>query len=109
MLEGGIGLQSAFIGVFLILFMMLLRRQHEQKFLARLLIKKQDKEGTREMKELAKRFLEKECSFETFNGNQYKGTVRAVSDSGVLLERSGKMEIVNLDLIVRIRECAKNK
>ena len=61
------------------------------------------------MKELAKSFLEKECVFDAFNGNQYKGTVRAVSDSGVLLEKNGKQEIVNLDLIIRIREQTKNK
>ncbi len=96
-------MQSAYIGMFLVLFVVIMRRQNEEKLLVQQFMKKRNQKGRREMKDLAKQFLEKECIFDTFNGNQYTGTVREVTDGGVLIERKGKHEIVNLDLIVRIR------
>lgn len=62
------------------------------------------------MKELAKRFLDKECLITSFDsGHQFEGIIREVSDSAILLEKNGNVEAVNLDFVIRIREFPKNK
>lgn len=60
-----------------------------------------------EMFELAKKFIEKECVIYTFEGNQYSGTVKEVSDGALLVERKGVTEAINLNFVVRIRETKK--
>lgn len=59
------------------------------------------------MLELAKKFIEKECVIYTFEGNQYSGTVKEVSDGALLVERKGMTEAINLNFVVRIRETKK--
>lgn len=61
------------------------------------------------MTELAKRFIGKECIIYSFNGNQYTGTVKEVTDGAMLLENEGGTEAINLDFIVRLREHPRNK
>ena len=61
------------------------------------------------MKELAKRFIDKECLIYTFSGNQHDGIIKEVTDGAILIEKSGTNEAINLDYIVRIREFPKNK
>ena len=61
----------------------------------------------KEMFELAKRFIEKECTLFTFDGNAYTGVIKEVTDGAVLLDRKGKTEIVNLNMVVRIKEIVK--
>ena len=61
------------------------------------------------MKELAKRFIDKECLIYTFNGNQLEGVIKEVTDGAILVEKSGNTEAINLDFIIRIREFPKNK
>ena len=62
------------------------------------------------MKELAKRFIDKECVISSFDGNhQYDGVIKEVTDGAILLERNGKTEAINLDFVIRIREYPKNK
>lgn len=62
------------------------------------------------MKELANRFIGKECLIASFDGgHQYDGIVREVTDGAVLIEKDGKLEAINLDYVIRIREYPKNK
>ena len=61
------------------------------------------------MKELAKRFIDKECLIYTFNGNQHDCTIIDVTDGAILVEKAGTTEAINLDFIVRIREFPRNK
>ena len=62
------------------------------------------------MKELAEKFIEKECILYSFDGShQYEGIIKSVTDSAVLVEKDGKLEVLNLDFIIRIREFPKNK
>lgn len=61
------------------------------------------------MRELAKGFAGKECIVLTFDNNQIAGTLKEVSEKGLLLERNGTTEAVNLDYVVRIREYPKKK
>ncbi|MBQ7321731.1 MAG: hypothetical protein IJW99_06515 [Clostridia bacterium] len=63
------------------------------------------------MVELAKNFIGKECMIYTFNGTQYEGTVKEVSDGALLIERGADraVEAINLDFVMRIREYPKKK
>lgn len=62
------------------------------------------------MKELAKRFIDKECAISSFDGNhQYEGIIKEVTDGAILVEKDGKIEALNLDFVIRIREYPRNK
>ena len=62
------------------------------------------------MKELAKRFIDKECLISSFDSNhQFEGVIKEVSDSAILVEKNGTVEAINLDFVIRIREYPKNK
>ena len=62
------------------------------------------------MKELAKRFIDKECVISSFDGNhQYEGVKKEVTDGAILLEKNGKIEALNLDFVIRIREYPRKK
>ena len=64
------------------------------------------------MKELAKRFIEKDCMIYTiasYDGS-IQGVIKEVEDGGiVILKNSGETEIINLDYVTRIREYPRNK
>ena len=62
------------------------------------------------MKELAKRFIDKECVISSFDGNhKYEGVIREVTDGAILVEKNGKIEALNLDFVIRIREYPRKK
>ena len=62
------------------------------------------------MKELAKRFVDKECLITAFDSNhQFEGVIKEVSDSAILVEKNGTIDAINLDFVIRIREYPKNK
>ena len=62
------------------------------------------------MKELAKRFIDKECVISSFDGNhQYEGVIREVTDGAILVEKDCKLEALNLDFVIRIREYPRKK
>ena len=61
------------------------------------------------MKELAERFIDKECVVYSFDGHQYTGVIKEVTDGAILVEKDGKLEALNLDFIIRIREYPRGK
>lgn len=62
------------------------------------------------MKELATRFIDKECVIYSFDGGrQYEGVIKEVTDGALLVEKDGKIEAINLDFVMRIREYPRNK
>ena len=62
------------------------------------------------MKELALRFIEKECIIYSFDsGRQYEGIIKEVTDGAILIETKGNLEAINLDFVSRIREYPKKK
>lgn len=65
--------------------------------------------GNQEMKELATRFIGKECVVCFFDGNQRTGVITEVTDGAILLEKNGKTEALNLDFVLRINESPKKK
>jgi len=61
------------------------------------------------MKELAERFIDKECMIYSFDSHQLVGVIKEVADRAILVEKDGKLEAINLDFIIRIREYPRNK
>ena len=62
------------------------------------------------MKELAERFIDKECVIYSFDGtHQFVGVIKEVTDGAILVEKDGKTEAINLDFVIRIREYPVNK
>jgi hypothetical protein len=54
--------------------------------------------------------LNKECIIDSFDGNhQYQGFIKEVTDGAILVEKNGKMEAINLDFVIRIREYPRKK
>lgn len=82
------------------------RRRNNQTYIINHILNKSEREKN-QMLELAKKFIEKECVIYTFEGNQYSGTVKEVSDGALLVERKGVTEAINLNFVVRIRETKK--
>jgi hypothetical protein len=72
------------------------------------IIKKRKMEDNTEMKELAKRFIDKECIIYCLN-SQFEGIIKEVTDGAILVEKDGKIEAINLDFVIRIREYPRNK
>lgn len=74
--------------------------------------KKQNKEENSTMKELAKRFIGKECliyMITSYDGS-VQGVIKEIDDGGMIIEKkSGETEIINLDFVTRIREYPKTK
>ena len=84
--------------------------RNRKAVIARQIIKKRKMEDNTEMKELAKRFIDKECIISSFDGNhQYEGIIKEVTNGAVLVEKDGKIEALNLDFVIRIREYPRNK
>ncbi len=84
------------------------RNQRKAVFI-RKIIQKRKSGGNTEMKELAERFIEKECLIYSFDGHQYMGVIKEVTDGAVLVEKDGKLEALNLDFVIRIREYPRGK
>jgi hypothetical protein len=93
--------------LFVILFILFQRRK---AVIAKKTIKKRKMEGNTEMKELAKRFIDKECLIYAFDSNhQFDGIIKEVTDGAILIEKGDTVEAINLDFVIRIREYPKNK
>ena len=77
---------------------------------ARKVIRKRNEQEKAEMIELAKRFIGKECIIYAFDSNhQFEGVIKEVSDGAILIEKDEKLEAINLDFVIRIREYPRNK
>lgn len=95
------------IMLFVILFILL---QRQKAVIAQKTIKRRKLEGSIEMKELAKRFIDKECLIYAFDSNhQFDGIIKEVTDGAILIEKGDTVEAINLDFVIRIREYPKNK
>ena len=73
------------------------------------LIKRRQTEDKTQMIELAKRFIDKECLVYSFDGHQFEGIIKEVSEGALLIERNSSLEAINLDFVTRIREYPRNK
>ena len=60
------------------------------------------------MKELAKKFIDKECVISSLNSS-FEGVIKEVTEGAILVEKSGNIEAINLDFVIRIREYPRSK
>ena len=60
------------------------------------------------MFELAKKFIGKDCTIYVLD-NQFRGTVTEVTDSAILIEKNGCVEVLNLNYVIRIKENTSKK
>ena len=72
--------------------------------------KKQNKENIA-MKELAQKFIGKECLVYTVasDSTSVNGTIKEITDTGLLIENDGYLQVVNLEYVTRIREWPRKK
>ena len=84
--------------------------RNREAVIIRQIIKKRQIGGNTEMKELAKRFIDKKCVISAFDSNhQFDGIIKEVTDGAILIEKEEKLEAINLDFVIRIREYPTNK
>ena len=101
---------STYIPIIVLFIILYILFRNRRAVVARQIIKKRKMEGNTNMKELAKRFIDKECVISSFDGNhQYEGVIREVTDGAILVEKNGKIEALNLDFVIRIREYPRKK
>ena len=93
--------------LWIIIFFMFLNRR--KAVIMKKVIEKRKKGGSTEMKELAERFIDKECVIYSFDGHQLIGVIKEVVDGAILVLKNGTPEAINLDFILRIREYPRNK
>ena len=107
---GGCIVNPSYIPILVLLIVLFVLLRNRRAVAARQIIKKRKLECNTEMKELAKRFIDKECIISSFDGNhQYEGVLKEVTDGAILMEKDGKIEAINLDFVIRIREYPRNK
>ena len=100
-----------FIALLLIIIPQIIRKRRLAA-IRHILNKKLQKKENGIMKELAERFIGKDCLIYTImsNDGSIEGTIKEVSDGGIVVERnSGEQEIINLDFVTRIREYPRKK
>ena len=91
------------IMLWVIIFIMF--RNRHKAAIVRKVIERRKTKGKTEMKELALRFINKECLIYAFDSShQYEGVIKEVTDGAILIEKDGKLEAINLDFVIRIRE-----
>lgn len=105
-------MNGSYIAVLILIFVVIIPWINRQKRLAvikHIKNKKYNKENNA-MKELAKQFIGKECIIYTVTGTDsvIKGTVKEVTDGGIVVEKKDGTEAVNLEYVKRIREWPRN-
>ena len=97
----------SFIPIIMMFVIIFITQRNERAAIKNILSKRKTED--RQMFELAKKFIGKECIIYTFNSAQYTGTVTEVNEGGLLLQKEGAIEALNFDYVVRIREYPRNK
>lgn len=101
---------STYVPIILLWIIIFTLLRNRKTAVAERIIKKRKTEDNTEMKELAKRFIDKECLIYAFDSShQFEGTIKEVTDGAVLIEKGDTLEAINLDFVIRIREFPKNK
>ncbi len=98
-----------YIPILVMLIVLYIVLKRNKLIIAKKIVQNQSTEEKIKMVELAKKFIDKECLAYSFDGHQYEGIIKEVSDGAILIEKNGSMEALNLDFIIRIREYPKNK
>ena len=99
------------IAVFLVIIIPLINQRRRRVAIIKQVLKnKKLKKENKAMIELAKQFIGKECIVYTIMGNDtpIKGTIKEVTDGGIIVERKDSIEVVNMEYVTRIREWPRN-
>ncbi len=107
--SGGDNLQFYFIPILVMFILIFIVLRKNKLVILKNLIKRRQTEDKTQMIELAKRFIDKECLVYSFDGHQFEGIIKEVSEGALLIERNSSMEAINLDFVTRIREYPRNK
>ena len=102
---------SMWIVIFLLIIIPSMNRKRRKAAVIKHVLKnKKLKKENKLMNELAKQFIGKDCIIYTITGNDapIKGTIKDVSDGGIIVGRKNNIEIVNLEYVTRIREWPRN-
>lgn len=102
-------MDSTFWVLIIMVFVFALILREQRNAITKKIIRKKSQEDRKQMLELARRFIEKECIVYTFIGTQITGTIKEVAEGAILLENNNTVEAVNLDFVVRIREYPRDK
>ena len=97
--------------LFVTLFLWL-RRRHRNVIAVRMMrMKRQSKREERiDMEEMARRFIGKNCTLQTFDSNAITGELLEVTAGAVLVRgKDGQEAAVNLDFILKILEVPEKK
>ena len=96
------------LAIILALFWM--AKQRRIAAIRHVLNRKRNSGKDKAMEELARRFIGKECIIYTVTStdSSIQGTVKDVTDGGIVLEKDGNVEAVNLEYVTRIREYPRN-
>lgn len=86
----------------------IIMNDNKRRAAARRIITSDKKEIRIKMKDMANKFIGKECIVYTLN-SQLTGTVKEVGEGALLLETKDSTEAVNFDYILRLREYPRNK
>ena len=103
---------SYYLPILVLLIIVIIMQRNEQMAARRILKRKfsRDKEETQQMRELAKRFIGKECIVYSLGSQTFDGTLTEVTDGAlVLVRKDGAEEAINLDFVIRIREYPRKK
>lgn len=98
-----------FLCILLPLIIVFYEESKQKKAMMQKIITSKRNGGNTEMKELARKFIGKECLIYPFSGNQIAGVIEEVTDSALLIKNKNTVEAVNLDFVMRIREYPVNK
>ncbi len=96
-----------FVPILMLSLILFITHMAEQNAIATLLQRRKAGEGTR-MKEMATKFLGKNCVIATFN-NQFMGVITEVTEGALLIKTKRGEEAINLDFVMRIQEYPQKK
>lgn len=99
----------SFIAMFLIVFAILQGKKRKNAAIINHRKNHKNKEIFN-MKELAQKFIGKECLIYTVasDSNAEKGVIKEITENGILLDDNGNLQAINLEYVTRIREWPRN-
>lgn len=100
-----------FIALFLLVIIPAVRRRRRIAAIGHILNRKKQNKEIEFMKELAQKFVGKECLVYTVasDSSVAKGTIKEITGSGLLIDCDGNLQAVNLEFVTRIREWPRKK
>lgn len=99
--------------VFIAIFLIIISMIQEKKRKCAAIINHRKNHKNKEMfsmKELAQKFVGKECLVYTVasDSSLAKGVIKEITDSGLLIDDNGNLQAINLEYITRIQEWPRN-